>query len=191
MDASRELSVTSRLLGGSYNSSTSSVLSADGRKVVNYAIQIGIGNTSKITLPYATRLSYQKAIETLANKYGLGSALPNVSGTDYCIGHWYGAMRLPSTTVAVPDGGNAPLANGNGKLENGYIIVAFDDVMSANGTENYLEYVPTDVNMDVKLPNGGSTIIPDNPSNVNDGGIPVVIYEMIADKIDYESAGTH
>lgn len=192
MDGARELSNTARLLASP--TITSNLI---GKGVVNYALSIGIGSSSQITLPYQTRLAYSKALETLNNnsinnfreKYKL-SSLPNVPGTDYCIGHWYGAIRLPNSTIAV-DKGTTPNPDGSNKLQKGYILVTFEKVTTGdpNG-EDYLEHPPVDDSVpvppaqDPRLPNGNTFPAPDP-------NIPVVIYELIPDRMDYEVGGTH
>ncbi|MBO5141556.1 MAG: hypothetical protein J6C46_00920, partial [Clostridia bacterium] len=91
-----------------------------------------------------TRLVYQRAIEALDEKYGM--ELPKVAGTDYCIGHWYGALRLPGTTTTNPD---------NPGEDDGYIIVTLDDVISEIDNPDptkppisYLETDPESINYD-------------------------------------------
>ena len=182
MDAGRELSTTYKLL------------TKYSKPVVNYSNLIKTGTTSKIKLPYSTRLAYQSAIEVLKTKYGM-SNLPTKSdgnvwdGTDYCIGHWYGAMWLPSTTVAVLKDNPAPKPDGKGKLPpDGYIIVSFDDIITGDGDDGpYLEYDPEDVEIisRVDLPNGQPAEVPP------EGGIPTIIYEMFSERVDYNQGMTH
>lgn len=191
MDGARELSTTVTLLA------------KYGKTAVNYASQITTGSTKEIDLPYATRLAYMRAIERLATPDYYNMVLPTVTanrgdkpGTDYCIGHWYGAMALPSSTIPM-DPTTDPDPTGSNRKKDGYIIVTFDHVHSENGEDPYLEHpktgVPNENNPDPKvpddkvdLPNGKQATIPNS-----DTEIPVVIYELIADKMDYGTAITH
>ena len=176
----------------------------------NYAQKVSL--LPMINLPYITRLAYVQAIESLKTDKYVGlttynhnleiatAGLPNVDGTDYCVGHWYGAMRLPSTTIAVEKTKITPPKTKDEGLKDGYIIVAFEDVNSVSkkpdGTPvDYLEYAPIRYdlelpeNQEFELPNGNEAEIPDN--NPNNPIIPAIIYELVADRIDYETGGTH
>ena len=175
IDSARELNLTtSNLVGGDPTKPE-----YGGRKVVNYSLPISLGNTSKIKLPYDTRLGYYRIIDELKTKLGLVD-LPDRPGTNYCIGHWYGSFELPSSTIVV-EKGETPTTDGSNKITEGYIIVGFDDIISESGPDDYLQYIPTD--FDIKLPDGTDVNTEEFP---DDEITPGIIYELISDKIDYK-----
>lgn len=202
-NAGQEMSNTSRLISALKAEATSNYLKLKNKPTINYGVAINTGNTDLITLPYSVRLAYTNAVNAMiSQKYAGISGLNVVSENikNYCIGHWYGAFKLPATTVAVPKNDPAPKPDKSNTLKDGYIIVTFEEVHSVKVNEpneiKYLEvgperYAQEGADTEFTLPNGKPGNIPSNPVT-GVGYIPVAIYETnIAMNQDAEVGGTH
>ena len=200
-NAGQEMANTSRLITA-LKTEAANYVKEKNKPIVNYGISISTGNTDLIKLPYNVRLAYNNAINAmLTQKYAGISGLNVVSENikNYCIGHWYGAFKLPATTVAV-DPGVTPTPNKSNTLKDGYIIVTFEEVHSVKGNEpneeKYLKvgperYKQENADTQFTLPNGNTGNIPSDPVT-GIGYIPAVIYETnIAANQDAEIGGTH
>ena len=145
-----------------------------------------------VTLPYTVRLAYTNAVNAmLSEKYKEVSGLEIVSENvkNYCIGHWYGAFKIPASTVAV-NPGETPKPDKSNTKKDGYIIVSFEEIKSgAPGGTPYLEVDPDrfaqeGADTDFTLPNGKPAKTPEL--------VPAIIYESnLAINQDLEVGGTH
>ena len=199
-NAGIEMSNTNRMIVAlgdpSFTFTAPNYVKEKAKKFVNYGQLIETGNTNAITLPYSVRLAYINAITAMKNEKYAGidnlTVIPeNVK--DYSIGHWYGAYRLPASTVAV-DPGVTPQPDKSNTKKDGYIIVTFEDVKSntIDGTD-YLEvgperYKQEGLDTTFTLPNGEEVSLP----NPDPNPIPAIIYETdFRANNDYELGGTH
>lgn len=175
---------------------------------VNYASEfIDIGNSSGITLENKTRIvAYRTPAELIQAVFGAGVTIANVPGVNgsfptdndviNSIGRWYGEFRIPSSTIVAKVGTDPKVVTN--VLKNGYIIVAFDNLQTLNGSTPYLSYEKQgsdgknqwgkeEYSTSIKLPNGLKTItFPES------NGYAMAIYETdIKLNNDFETVGTH
>lgn len=117
-------------------------------------------------------------------------------------GHWYGEFYLPASTKVVLSKNSTKadiLKNENNLLDDGYIIVTFDTIITNSEGESYLSYSkPSEESRwekegtsyneyKINLPNGNIAIIPDIEE-----GAAMAIYEIsLRANDDYEVEGSH
>ena len=190
-NAGIEMTNTTRLIAALRNELEDNYVKTSNKTTVNYSTPIQTGNTKLVTLPYTVRLAYANAINAMLNGKYLGvTGLEQVSenAKNYCIGHWYGAFKLPATTVAV-DPGNTPKLDKSNVKKDGYIIVSFEEIKSESGGTPYLEVGPERFALD-----GGDTsfTLPNERPGSVPNLIPAIIYETnVAMNQDAEVGGTH
>ena len=202
-NAGIEMSNTTRLINALKAEAEENYVKTKEKAVVNYGVQIKTGNTSLVTLPYQVRLAYANAVNAMLNgkyqdvKAGLDKVSENAK--NYCIGHWYGAFKLPATTVAV-DPGSTPKPDKSNVKKNGYIIVSFEDIKSKSGSDEtpYLEAGPERFALDENYKNFKvdesykNFTLPNGKTANVDNFIPAIIYETdIPANLDAEVGGTH
>jgi len=207
-NAGQEMANTTKFITA-LKAEASNYVETKNKPTVNYGLPIGTGTTNAIKLPYSVRLAYTNAVNAmLSQKYAGVTGLEVVSNNakNYCIGHWYGAYKLPATTVAV-EPGVTPKPDKSNTKKNGYIIVVFENVHSNKGTpgpgeKDYLKTDPDQYkseganiknNYPFDLPNGNPAYVPNPQLGVPEPNyIPAIIYETdIAANQDAEIAGTH
>ena len=190
-NAGIEMSNTTRLINALKAEAEENYVKTSNKGIVNYGTQITTGTTKLVSLPYQVRLAYANAINAMLNgKYNGVTGLEQVSenAKNYCIGHWYGAFKLPATTVAV-DPGSTPKPDKSNIKKDGYIIVSFEGIKSESGGTPYLEVGPERFALDGGVKN--FTLPNEKPGSVPIL-IPSIIYETdIPANLDAEVGGTH
>ena len=168
---------------------------------VNYTVDNSLGDTSKIILNAVTRIvAYRTSQELTRARWGkdIGNLPTDQDKIISSIGRWYGEVKVPASTVVVTKG--TPIADvkaGKGALKNGYLIVAFESLITkAENGDQYLSYAKPDGNTqwqkeayedDIALPNGNVAWLPASAKDY-----AMVIYETdVRINNDYESTGTH
>ena len=145
-------------------------------------------------------MSYNSDISKFVEDAKTSELVENDDSIRNANGHWYGEFFLPATTkIALGKNVTAKdiLSGKNKLLSSGYIVVAFDTIISKSEGQDYLSYSKPYQNTrwekegasypyEINLPNG-------NVAKINlTEGVPMAIYEVsLRANDDFETEGTH